>query len=129
MQCGAPTIEIHTGQYAEAKTVAEREAELARITQAVAFAHQAGLIVNAISAKLLHHDHAHSDHSIRAAYLHVLADGLTSLAAIIALSLGMIYNIYWLDAVSGLIGSLVITRWAVKLILGAGTEIIEFRRK
>jgi cation diffusion facilitator family transporter len=89
----------------------------------------AGLIVNAISAKLLHHDHAHSDHSIRAAYLHVLADGLTSLAAIIALSLGMIYNIYWLDAVSGLIGSLVITRWAVKLILGAGTEIIEFRRK
>src|SRR5205823_8391669 len=53
-----------------------------------------GLIVNALSAKLLHHGHEHADHNIRAAYLHVLADGLTSLTAIIALSLGMYFNMY-----------------------------------
>ncbi|MDR3477063.1 MAG: pyridoxine 5'-phosphate synthase [Gammaproteobacteria bacterium] len=43
----APTIEIHTGQYADARTPAERKAELHRIITAVEFAHQAGLVVNA----------------------------------------------------------------------------------
>lgn len=44
---GAPVIEIHTGAYADAKTAEERERELQRIIQASAYAHQAGLIVNA----------------------------------------------------------------------------------
>jgi len=88
-----------------------------------------GLIVNAISAKLLHHDHEHSDHNIRAAYLHVLADLLTSLAAIIALTLGLYFNIYWLDAISGIIGSVVITSWALQLIKNSGTELIELNIK
>ncbi|MFI5148295.1 MAG: cation diffusion facilitator family transporter [Bacteroidia bacterium] len=88
-----------------------------------------GLVVNLLSAKLLHHDHAHSDHNIRAAYLHVLADGLTSATAIIALTIGMIYTIYSLDAISGLIGSVVITTWAVSLIKASGSELIEFRKK
>lgn len=90
-----------------------------------------GLVVNGISAKLLHHDHhhGHEDHNIRAAYLHVLADGLTSLTAIIALSLGLYFHIYWLDALSGLIGSVVITAWAVQLIKGSGGMLIEFKRK
>ena len=87
-----------------------------------------GLIVNGISAKLLHHDHEHSDHNIRAAYLHVLADLLTSFAAIIALTAGMYFNIYWLDAVSGIIGSIVITSWAVQLIKNSSVELIDFRR-
>jgi pyridoxine 5-phosphate synthase len=47
VRCGAPTIEIHTGQYADAKTAAEREMELKRIITATHFAHQAGLVVNA----------------------------------------------------------------------------------
>lgn len=46
-KCCAPIIEIHTGQFAEAKTNQEREKELERITTAVEFAHQLGLIVNA----------------------------------------------------------------------------------
>ena len=86
-----------------------------------------GLVVNGLSAILLHHDHEHSDHNIRAAYLHVLADGLTSVTAIIALSAGMYFNIYWLDALSGIIGSVVITSWAVQLIKGSGSELIGFR--
>ncbi|MFC3031882.1 pyridoxine 5'-phosphate synthase [Pseudoalteromonas fenneropenaei] len=44
---GAPYIEIHTGCYAEAITDAEQQAELARITDAVKYAHGIGLVVNA----------------------------------------------------------------------------------
>jgi pyridoxine 5-phosphate synthase len=47
VRCGAPTIELHTGTYADAKTAQERHAELNRIIAAARFAEQAGLIVNA----------------------------------------------------------------------------------
>ncbi len=87
-----------------------------------------GLVVNGISAKLLHHNHSHSDHNIRAAYLHVLADMLTSVIAIAALTAGMYFHIYSLDAISGIIGSIVITSWTVQLIKNSGIELIEFRR-
>lgn len=46
-RCGASTIELHTGSYADAHTEPERKAELKRIIDAAAFAHQAKLIVNA----------------------------------------------------------------------------------
>lgn len=85
-----------------------------------------GMVVNGLSAILLHHDHEHSDHNIRAAYLHVLADGVTSVTAIVALSIGMYYNIFWLDALSGMIGSIVITSWALQLIKKAGSELIGY---
>lgn len=87
-----------------------------------------GLIVNAISAKMLHHDHHHGDQNIRAAYIHVLADGLTSLTAIIALSIGWYYNLYWLDDISGIIGAIVITSWAVQLIQGSGSTLIDLKK-
>ena len=54
---------------------------------------------------------------------------MTSLTAIIALTIGLYYNIYWLDAVSGLIGSVVITGWAIQLIKAAGSGLIELRLK
>jgi cation diffusion facilitator family transporter len=88
-----------------------------------------GLVVNGISAIFLHHPHEHGDHNIRAAYLHVLADGLTSLTAIIALLAGMFYQIYSLDAISGIISFFVITKWAVDLIRASGGELIEFTSK
>lgn len=47
VESGAPYIEIHTGRYADAETEAEQQAELARITEAAAYAHQRGLKVNA----------------------------------------------------------------------------------
>lgn len=46
VRCQAPTIEIHTGSYAEVKTVRERDIELQRIIKAAQFARQAGLVVN-----------------------------------------------------------------------------------
>lgn len=88
-----------------------------------------GLIVNALSAVFLHHDHAHTDHNIRSAYLHVIADGLTSVTAIIALTAGMFYRLYSLDAISGLISSIVITRWALQLIKNSGKTLVDFKSK
>jgi cation diffusion facilitator family transporter len=87
-----------------------------------------GLAVNALSAIFLHHDHEHHDHNIRSAYLHVLADGLTSMTAIIALTVGMIWQIVSLDSISGIISSLVITKWAVELIKNSGRELIDFSK-
>lgn len=85
-----------------------------------------GLLVNMASAVLLkgdHHGHSHShdhhhheDHNLKAAYLHVLADALTSIAAIIALTFGRIFGWTVLDPVMGIVGSLVIARWAIGLM-------------
>jgi cation diffusion facilitator family transporter len=99
-----------------------------RFTEAIVVA-SIGLVVNALSAVMLHHDKEETDPNIRAAYIHVLADGLTSVTAIIALVLGMIYTIYSLDAISGIIGSVVITSWSVSLIKNSGKTLIEFERK
>jgi cation diffusion facilitator family transporter len=88
-----------------------------------------GLIVNVTSAFALHHRKEDSDHNIRSAYLHVLADGLTSVTAIIALTVGLLYKLYWLDSISGIISSVVITKWAVTLIRDSGKELIEYNRR
>ena len=87
-----------------------------------------GLAVNVVSAVLLndgqqHHEHGHSheqhhghDHNLRAAYLHVLADALTSVLAIAALLAGTFFGWYWLDPLMGIIGAAIITLWAVGLL-------------
>jgi cation diffusion facilitator family transporter len=70
------------------------------------------------------HDHAHDgghgragrDNNLRAAYLHVLADALTSVLAIAALVLGRLYGWSALDPIMGVVGGLVIARWSWGLI-------------
>jgi cation diffusion facilitator family transporter len=95
-----------------------------------------GLVVNLVSALLLrdHHDHHHHnhddhthphDHNLRAAYLHVLADALTSLLAIIALVAGMFLGWIWLDAVMGIVGALVITRWSWGLLRDTSVILLD----
>lgn len=59
-----------------------------------------------------HHHPPRHDHNLRAAYLHVLADALTSVLAIAALVAGKFFNWIWADAVMGIVGAVVITRWA-----------------
>jgi cation diffusion facilitator family transporter len=88
-----------------------------------------GLAVNVLSAVILHHEEHHADHNIRAAYLHVLADGLTSLTAIIALLGGMVWKIYSLDAISGILSSIIITKWSIDLIRNSGKALIDFKKK
>lgn len=84
-----------------------------------------GLVINIISALLLKEEHHHSDHSehhhhhdhnLKAAYMHVLADALTSLLAIFALLLGKFFGWNWLDPIMGIVGAIIITRWSYGLI-------------
>ncbi|WP_353570982.1 CDF family Co(II)/Ni(II) efflux transporter DmeF [Candidatus Albibeggiatoa sp. nov. BB20] len=88
-----------------------------------------GLIVNLASAWLLQggghdhhhghhhgHDEHHHDHNLKAAYFHVLADALTSVLAIIALIIGKYAGMTWLDSVMGLVGMVIIMRWAYGLL-------------
>ncbi len=58
-----------------------------------------------------HPEHVH-DHNHRSAVLHVMADALTSVTAIVALVIGKYWGATWLDPVMGVVGSLVILRWA-----------------
>ena len=90
----------------------------------------AGLLVNGASAWILaapghrdhghHHDHVHHghrhDHNLRAAYLHVLADALTSLLAIFALLAAKLFAATWLDPVMGVVGAALVTRWSMGLL-------------
>lgn len=85
----------------------------------------AGLAVNIISAIILHHEHEHSDHNIRAAYLHVIADALTSITAIIGLSVAMIWDIIWFDPLGAILSSFVIIRWSVGLLKDSGKALLD----
>lgn len=100
-----------------------------------------GLVVNLVSARVLHggedhhhdphhahphpdedqdHDHHHQDphhdHNLRAAYLHVLADALTSVLAVVALVAGKLLGWVWMDPLMGLVGAALITRWGYGLV-------------
>lgn len=91
-----------------------------------------GLLVNLLSALLLkdshhhdHHDHSHphdhahhheDDHNLQAAYMHVLADALTSVLAITALFAGKYAGWHWMDPLMGIVGAIIITRWGYGLI-------------
>lgn len=84
-----------------------------------------GLFINLVCALLLrdhhHHDHSHDhshhhDQNLKAAYLHVIADALTSVLAIAALTLGKYYGWHFLDPVMGIIGALIIMQWSYSLV-------------
>ena len=106
-----------------------------RFNEAIAVA-VLGLMVNLFCALLLRgnhththapgHDHVHHhDHNLRGAYLHVIADALTSVTAIFALSLGKIYGWQWLDPLMGIVGALVITRWSYGLLRDTSTILLD----
>jgi cation diffusion facilitator family transporter len=87
-----------------------------------------GLSVNLLSAWLLEDDHDHDhhhDHNLQAAYIHVLADALTSLLAIVALSAGKFFGWVWLDAVMGIVGAGVISKWAYNLLKDTGRILLD----
>ena len=84
-----------------------------------------GLVINIACAFILHHEHGESDHNIRAAYLHVIADALTSVTAIIALTGAMLWNILWLDALGAVISSFVIIKWSVVLLKDSGKVLLD----
>ncbi len=98
-----------------------------------------GLVVNLVSALMLRDDHGHShahdhgdhnhghevDHNLQSAYMHVVADALTSLLAIGALATGKFLGWVWMDPVMGIVGSLVIARWAWGLLRDTGQVLLD----
>jgi cation diffusion facilitator family transporter len=91
-----------------------------------------GLSVNLISAWLLkdsheHHEHGHHqhDHNLRAAYIHVLADALTSVLAVAALFSGKYFGWSWMDPVMGIVGAMIITRWSYSLLQETGPILLD----
>jgi cation diffusion facilitator family transporter len=97
-----------------------------------------GLAVNLLCAWLLrgehshehshghHHDHGgHHDVNLRAAYIHVIADAATSVLAIIALTGGKVFGAIWLDPVMGIVGSILVARWAFGLLRESGRILLD----
>jgi cation diffusion facilitator family transporter len=106
-----------------------------------------GLAVNLASAALLsgghhhghhhhghdhHHDHGHErhhghghDNNLRSAYMHVLADALTSVLAIVALIAGRQFGWTWLDPIMGVVGAVVIARWAWGLMRDTAAVLLD----
>lgn len=87
-----------------------------------------GLVVNGISVLILNvkhdhhghvnhdHDHHHHDHNLRSAYLHVLADALTSVLAIFALLMAKYFGLNWMDPAMGILGAILVSRWSLGLL-------------
>ncbi len=95
-----------------------------------------GLIVNLISARALGvtvghgHDHADGhDHNLRAVYLHILADAVTSVLAIVALVAGWLWGLGFLDPAMGMVGAIVILWWAVGLWKQTASELVDLARR
>ncbi|HEU5483127.1 MAG TPA: CDF family Co(II)/Ni(II) efflux transporter DmeF [Sphingomicrobium sp.] len=92
-----------------------------------------GLVVNLVSAAMLSHGHGHRhedahhhhDHNLRAAYMHVLADALTSVLAIVALVSGRFLGWVWLDPAIAIVASLVIARWSWTLMRQTAAVLLD----
>jgi len=101
-----------------------------------------GLIVNAICALLLSHKDGHSHHhhhhrprnshsahhhdlNLRAAYIHVLTDALTSILAIVALLCGLWLGWQWMDATMGVVGAILVSLWSRSLIRDTGKVLLD----
>ena len=91
-----------------------------------------GLLVNGASVFILgvddhghdhHHSHEHSgrhhhyhDHNLKSAHLHVMADALTSLLAIVALLSAKYFGWVWMDPIMGMVGAVLVARWSYGLL-------------
>lgn len=97
-----------------------------------------GLIVNGVSVFILghqheddhhshehEHEHHHHDHNLVAAYLHVLADALTSLLAIFALLGAKYFGFIWADPLMGIVGALLVARWSIGLLHTTATVLLD----
>ncbi len=90
-----------------------------------------GLVVNILSMFILdsHKSHAHGHHghdqNLRSAYLHVLADALTSFLAIFALLAAKYFGLVWMDPFMGIIGAVLVSRWSVGLLRSSGRILLD----
>ncbi len=73
------------------------------------------------------HGARHDDHNLRAAYLHVLADALTSVLAIFALLSAKYLGFTWMDPVMGIVGAVLVARWSVGLMRSSSAVLLDRR--
>jgi len=102
-----------------------------------------GLLVNIVCAAILghahhghdhhhgHHGHEHGKHehhhdlNLKSAYFHVIADAATSVLAILALVGGWFYGWSWLDPAMGIVGAVLVARWAKNLLGETGKVLLD----
>ena len=73
-----------------------------------------------------HHDHGRGhDLNMRAAYVHVMADAIVSVLAIIGLLAGRQLGLRWMDPVMGIVGACVIANWSWGLLRAAGAVLLD----
>ena len=71
------------------------------------------------------HGHGHEDLNLKAAYVHVITDALTSLLAIAALAGGWLWGWAWLDPAMGLVGAALVAAWAKNLLVQTGRVLLD----
>ena len=100
-----------------------------------------GLLINVVCAFILtggghghehshedrqvHHEHHHEDLNLKSAYLHVVADAMTSVLAIAALLGAKYFNVVWLDPFMGIVGAVLILRWSFLLLKDTGYILLQ----
>jgi cation diffusion facilitator family transporter len=100
-----------------------------------------GLLVNGLSMLILGHDHHHDhdhdhdhdhahargahDHNLVSAYLHVLADALTSVLAIVALLAAKYFGFTWMDPLMGIVGAVLVARWSFGLLRDTSAVLLD----
>ncbi len=98
-----------------------------------------GLVVNGVSVFILgdahdahdhddaeDHDHdRHHDHNLRSAYLHVMADALTSVLAIFALLAAKYFHTLWMDPLMGIVGAVLVSRWSLGLLRATANVLLD----
>jgi cation diffusion facilitator family transporter len=77
-----------------------------------------------------HEDHGgqhahHHDHNLVSAYLHVLADALTSLLAIFALLAAKYFGFVWADPLMGIVGAVLVGRWSLGLLRSTSVVLLD----
>lgn len=98
-----------------------------------------GLVVNLLSILIMgtrvhSHNHKHKEHTKKdynfiAAYMHILADALTSFFAIFALLAGKYFGLVFLDPFVGVVGGVMICIWAYNLIKSTSLVLLDYREK
>ncbi len=84
-----------------------------------------GIVVNWISAKILHAD-AHENINIKSAYVHLLSDMFTSVAVLVGGLLMYYFNIYWIDSVLTFLIAIYLIYMAVNILLKSVNVLMLF---
>ena len=98
-----------------------------------------GLVVNALCIFIMEGDHCchhcedhneaehKEDYNFKSAYYHILADALTSILAIGALLIGKYLGIIRIDSIVGILGGLLILKWAFGLLKDTVKILIDMK--